>query len=331
MINKKYLFIRTDRIGDFLLSAILIKSIKRSDKNSIITVIASKKNYNYIKKFSYIDEVIEYPANLFERLSLYLNFFLKKYFMVVALDGKKRSIFLCIITNSKIKILCTYKKIYKNIFKFFFSQIYLDEESPSKINEIENILNKLNYQLIDSDLNTISKSNKNNLIINNNDDYILFHFDEKWIHNDYIKNYKSIEPDNYLEFENFIKNIVNKTENNLYITTGLISNKFTSLIKNKFDKISEFKFELNHNNKKILFFEKTTFLELQVLLSKTQVLISCHGAATHVAASFNIKIIDILDNSKDLFYQKWTRHFRNYTKIERDNFRSLTTKIINIL
>ena len=330
MINNKYLFIRTDRIGDFLLSAILIKSIKRSDKNSIITVIASKKNYNYIKKFSYIDEVIEYPANLPERFSLYLNFFLKKYYMVVALDGKKRSIFLCIITNSKIRILCTYKKIYKSIFKFLFSQIYLDHESPSKIYEIKNILNKLNYQLIDTDLNTISKKNENNLIINN-DDYILFHFDEKWIHNDYIKNYKSIEPDNYLEFENFIKNIVNRTENNLYITTGLISNKFTDLIKNKFNKISEFKFELNHNNKKILFFEKTTFLELEVLLSKSQILISCHGAATHVAASFNIKIIDILDNSKDLFYQKWTRHFRNYTKIERDNFKSITTKIINIL
>ena len=330
MINNKYLFIRTDRIGDFLLSAILIKSIKRSDKNSIITVIASKKNYNYIKKFSYIDEVIEYPANLPERFSLYLNFFLKKYYMVVALDGKKRSIFLCIITNSKIRILCTYKKIYKSIFKFLFSQIYLDDESPSKIYEIENILNKLNYQLIDTDLNTISKKNENNLIINN-DDYILFHFDEKWIHNDYIKNYKSIEPDNYLEFENFIKNIVNRTENNLYITTGLISNKFTDLIKNKFNKISEFKFELNHNNKKILFFEKTTFLELEVLLSKSQILISCHGAATHVAASFNIKIIDILDNSKDLFYQKWTRHFRNYTKIERDNFNALTNKIINIL
>ena len=95
MINKKYLFIRTDRIGDFLVSAILIKSIKRSDKNSIITVIASKKNYNYIKKFSYIDEVIEYPTNFLDRLYIYVNFFFKKYYMVAALDGKKRSIFLC--------------------------------------------------------------------------------------------------------------------------------------------------------------------------------------------------------------------------------------------
>ena len=42
MINK-YIFFRTDRMGDFLLSAILIKSIKRSDKKSFITVVASKK------------------------------------------------------------------------------------------------------------------------------------------------------------------------------------------------------------------------------------------------------------------------------------------------
>lgn len=33
-MKNKYIFFRTDRIGDFLLSTILIKSIKRSDKNS---------------------------------------------------------------------------------------------------------------------------------------------------------------------------------------------------------------------------------------------------------------------------------------------------------
>ena len=51
-----YLFFRTDRIGDFLVSAILIKSIKRNDKNSHITVIASDKNFYYIKTHSFIDE-----------------------------------------------------------------------------------------------------------------------------------------------------------------------------------------------------------------------------------------------------------------------------------
>ena len=114
------------------------------------------------------------------------------------------------------------------------------------------------------------KNGYNNSLVNN-EDYILLHFDEKWIHSDYIKNYKSIEPDNYLDFENFIKNIVTQSKNNLYITTGLISNKFNSLIKKNFNKINEFKFELNYNNKYILFFfEKSTFTELEILVSKSK-------------------------------------------------------------
>ena len=47
----KYLIFRTDRIGDFLISAILIKSIKRNDPDSFINVVASENNYNYIKSF----------------------------------------------------------------------------------------------------------------------------------------------------------------------------------------------------------------------------------------------------------------------------------------
>ena len=41
-----YLFFRTDRIGDFLVSAILINSIKRNDLNSMIYVKRWKDNSN---------------------------------------------------------------------------------------------------------------------------------------------------------------------------------------------------------------------------------------------------------------------------------------------
>ena len=54
-------------------------------------------------------------------------------------------------------------------------------------------------------------------------------------------------------------------------------------------------------------------------------------SAIKIEIKDNIKIIDIFDKSKILFYQKWTSHFRNYTNIERDNFKSLSRKIINIL
>ena len=67
-MSNKYIFFRTDRIGDFLMSAILIKAIKRSDPNAYIIVLASKKNHQYIKTFSYIDETILIPENYLKKI-----------------------------------------------------------------------------------------------------------------------------------------------------------------------------------------------------------------------------------------------------------------------
>ena len=54
----RYLIFRTDRIGDFLISLILIKSIKNQDNNSHITIVASEQNFEFIKSFNIIDDVI---------------------------------------------------------------------------------------------------------------------------------------------------------------------------------------------------------------------------------------------------------------------------------
>ena len=57
----------------------------------------------------------------------------------------------------------------------------------------------------------LTNTNKNNLI--------QLHFDEKWIHNDYIKKFINIEP-NKSEIINFIINLKRKSEKKLIITTG---------------------------------------------------------------------------------------------------------------
>ena len=45
----KYLIFRTDRIGDFLITAPLIHAFKNKKSKSIICVVASTKNYEFIK------------------------------------------------------------------------------------------------------------------------------------------------------------------------------------------------------------------------------------------------------------------------------------------
>lgn len=88
-MSNKYIFFRTDRIGDFLMSAILMKAIKRSDINSHIIVVASKKNFYYIKNFPYVNETILFPDNYFKKIYFYSKFFFNKFFLICILDGKK--------------------------------------------------------------------------------------------------------------------------------------------------------------------------------------------------------------------------------------------------
>ena len=72
----KYLIFRTDRIGDFLILAILIKSIRRNDPDSFINVVASEKNYNYIKSFKIVDKVTLLTKGILSKLKLIYHFIL---------------------------------------------------------------------------------------------------------------------------------------------------------------------------------------------------------------------------------------------------------------
>ena len=65
------------------------------------------------------------------------------------------------------------------------------------------------------------------------------------------------------------------------------------------------------------------------ITSKSSILISCHGAISHVATANNIRQIDIIDKSYD--YGKWTGHFRNYKPLYRDSFNFLSNKIVELI
>ena len=91
----KYLIFRTDRIGDFLVSAILIKCIKANDPTAHISVVASRKNSSYIKTFPYVNQVIQLEDNFLSKINVLFRLFKYKYKSIIVHDGKKgRNIFL---------------------------------------------------------------------------------------------------------------------------------------------------------------------------------------------------------------------------------------------
>ena len=68
-----YLIFRTDRIGDFLITLPLIKSIKRNDLNAIIDVVTSTKNETQIKANTFVDNTFLLRSNSFIDGLLYLD------------------------------------------------------------------------------------------------------------------------------------------------------------------------------------------------------------------------------------------------------------------
>ena len=300
---KNYLIFRTDRIGDFLLTAILIRAIKRNDPNSFIQVIGSIKNYNYIKSFKSVNEVFLLKKGFFNRFKLFILLKKKKYQNIIIHDSKQRS----------------------KIISFFLSKkkiINTDElSSTSHFNNIKHILESLNFNFHISDLDALEErtfiaTNTDTQISNFKESYSLFHFDEKWIYNKSISHYTNIEPSEDALISLF-NSIVSKTNLNLVISTGLDTpNILKKIFSNRF-------------NSKVFLYEGSNFFDIERLINNSNLLISCHGAVSHVAAAKNIKQVDIIDRSYN--YSRWTDHFRNYQSLNRKTFSELSTDIINLL
>ena len=290
-----YLIFRTDRIGDFLISSILIKSIKLNDKRAHISVVCSSKNYSYIKDFNLIDEVFLLKNSFVNKLKIILSLRRKSYKNIIVHDDKGRSKFISFFLKGK-------KKIYIK-----------DKEKFTHIEIIKNIISQSGFIFNNESLNYLDERK---VTYDNKEKFILFHFDEKWIFDDYIKKFQNIEPSEK-ELISFLNSMISKTQKKIIITTGT---KTPNIIKKVISSI---------DSNKIEFLDNQNFNDLEQIVSKCEILISCHGAISHVAAARRIKQIDIIDKSYD--YNKWTSHFRNHHLIIRKNFEFISNKILTLL
>ena len=287
----KYLIFRTDRIGDFLVSAILLKCIKINDPSSQITIVSSTKNYSYIKNFPFVDDVIKLENNFLNKINIIFKLRKKQFDNVVIHDNKKRS-----------KLISFFLKK-KNCISIN------NPDNFSHIEIIKKILNKMNFQFDKESLNIFSHDKE----IMQKEKFIQLHFDEKWIHKDYIKKFLNIEP-NENQLIKFIKEILDKSNKKLVITTGV---RLPDIMKKIIPRITKLNVKIHEN---------LDFKELEKITLNASTLISCHGSISHVAAAKNIKQIDIIDKSYN--YSRWTDHFRNYNFLYRNNINLLMNDII---
>jgi len=296
--------------------------------------VCSSSNYDLAKNLSFIDGVFILKKGFFNKLKLIIKINFLKIESALILDGKDRSILFSMFIAAKNKIYILNKKK----FSFFFKNkrknlIYDDELNDFKINIIKKTLEKLHLNFVNKDLDILENeqfftSNKLNLI--NKNSYNLFHYDEKWIKNAYISSYKNIELDvNNLNF--FLNSIIDKSKINLVITSGKKSSKPLDQLKNTMNKLTSNIYIKKNNNNFLYYIEQPNFNELIEIICKSNLCITCHGSPTHIASSYNIKTIDIVDYSKISLYRSYTKHLQNYNEVIRENAKETTKKILSLV
>ena len=328
----KIIIFRCDRIGDFLLSSILMNNMKKIKNNIEFTIVCSKKNSEYVKNSYLAKNILVIPDNLIKRLFFFLKILNLRYDKSIVLDGKKSSIISAILIGSSEKILLTNKKYFYKYLKFFFNKIFFSKKNTNKIDELISIANYLNFNFnlehakYENKINNVSESTLKLLKKLNN--FNIFHFDEKWIYTDYIKTYVNIEP-KFDELFKFLERLSLKKNEDLVITTGINNNKLISSLISKFKRCDTNIYEYKLKKINIFLIEKTDIFNLEYLISKSNCVITCHGAPSHLTNMYNKKLIDIIDVSELELFNNWTYHFTNNTSLIRETFSDLSNKIID--
>ena len=327
-MSKNILIFRTDRIGDLIVSCPPILTIKEYMNNSNLTLVASNKNFDYAKSLNLFNEILLFPdTGIFSKIKFILKLRKKKFDCIYIFDGKEKSFISALFLRSTLKVGISTK--IRKYFNLFNIQIF--EFNNNKLYDV--FQKTLDYSKINRKINHydfISKK-QNNYFVNKIpiNDFVQIHLDEKWFSTFYISNYTDINP-NYDEFILFLQNA--SQYNNILITTGFLNFPLLDEIKKKFlSKVKDNIYLNNEMNHSIYFIDKPSFLDIESLMTKTKLLIICHGSLTHVANSFNITIIDIIEESKQEFYSTYTYYLKNHNILFRSTFYKLKKSLIHFI
>jgi len=336
-------------IGDLINFSPCLKIIKENIKDSHITLICSKYNFQVAKNYKYVDEFIIFEKKklLKNIISNFKKLFLNKYEYLFQFDGKSNSYFISYFIRSRIKSTICFikrKKIFgiaylltrppKFILKIFYdnfifcNEIYGSDKSTKSLVHYQTnyfkIFKNLDFKITDKrNLFFLDRSYEEQF--NNfyhkyiNSKFCLFHFDEKW---NKLKN---------TDFKNSLKIINNLSKKfKVIITTGIEDFDFLRDLKNKFYSCdfvnNKFVPKNNINRNNIILLENLPLNLLAYFIKNSEINFSFHsGPVVHISPTFDRQIIDLIPKSKNDELDRWIPIISKYRRI---NFEDLNDEII---
>ena len=191
--------VRTDKMGDMVLTLPIIQGLKEVNKDYQIDVVCSGANQKICDRFNSIDNIFLLQNKFLEIYKTISNLRKRNYDYIFTFSPGILSILISILSKSKIKSLMILKSRYKNTYKgkllekvlgriFFNKCMIIDRQLRySQNNPIHQT--KVMMELVtkngldlneDTDIKNIFEFNKMNL---NTRKLCLLHLSSKWVNN----------------------------------------------------------------------------------------------------------------------------------------------------
>ena len=316
---KKILIFKTDRLGDLLNISAIISNLRSNNPSCDITLVCSK--YNKSLAEYYTDELsyIIYDNSLI--LFIIKNFnsiILKKYDLILQLDGKNHSYLLSALIRSTNKACIKFIKNKKflgfnfeiNRPNFFINSFFnLTVSSFENYNLSDNkkfhylglylsLIDKLNIKI--ETKNHYLKLKEPYKIPYAHDNYLLIHLDKRW------------EKFSFSVRENLKKKILSLSLNKkIYISSNIGGNQIFDFIKKELS-----------NSVNVEFFYQPSLHQIISLVYYSESCLSSHsGLIVHSAAAFKKNIIDLVPPEINNELDRWVPFNVNYKRFDINDFK----------
>tara|TARA_Y100000310_G_scaffold293618_1_gene323320 strand:- start:3173 stop:4213 length:1041 start_codon:yes stop_codon:yes gene_type:complete len=336
---------KIDRVGDLIHLSGCIKAIHENFRGSQITLVCSKSNYQIAKNYSFIRNfiVIDKEGSLRILIKYFNLLILNKYSHLFLLDGKNKSLFLSYFIRSKIKSSLCYWKVKKifgikyNIYRpytfilnrFIKNYVISDENYYNTSIKYQDLYFKLlenieikvnskkNYYVLNDEYKSVYKNFFNKYI---NENFCIFHFDERW------DKYRDID------FKNSLKIISRlSSKNKVLITTGIKPFKFLNELENlyccfDYNKIDKNLIKINYmETNKVIILKNLPLDLLSFFIANSINNISSHsGPILNISTAFDINVVDIIKQSK---FNELGRWIPLVSKYKRYSFEDLINNL----
>ena len=332
----KICIVRSDRMGDMILTLPVIQGIKQKNPEATIHIVASQKNLKICRQFSLIDKIYEKSQSFSTFNKLTKSISDEKYDYYFTFSPGWFGLLLGFFSKSKFKSSLILKSRYKsNLFSKFwqiiFSKIFFSLSLV--LNRFKSLLRKENINQTNMMMDVVSKSglaiSKNikikftftNIFTLEKDKHVcVIHLSSKWINKYYSQDH----------FEDLLKSIKDKNLL-IYLTSDETS-------KNKFSKIFDTypvvddPIKLPHNTEDISICNNFNFENWASLINQADYVITPESGCTHIASLTKCKLAVIYDsdNSPKSIMHEYAPWNKEYLALET-NDKELNKKLLNFI